>query len=97
MGGAPILKLLERAPGQRITFGCSVLPGLSLPAQVRPGALVTLRDGTVEILVRVTLESRGKLVGRIKEFSGHNGAQYLGRRRGDLLGFSEANVFVCLY
>jgi hypothetical protein len=97
MDATPILKLLERAPGQRITFGCSVLLGLPLPAQVRPGALVTLRDGKVEILVRVTLESGGKLVGRIKAFAGPNGAQYLGRRLGDLLGFSEAHVFVCLY
>lgn len=97
MANSSTLSLLERGPGHRITFGCSSLPGHSLPAKVRPGALVTLRDGKVDILVRVTLEARGGLVGRIKDFVGHNGGKYFGRRLGDLLSFSEANVFICLY
>jgi hypothetical protein len=73
------------------------MPGQFLPAHVRPGALVTLRDGRIDILVRVTLASGCGLVGRIKDFVGYTGPRYLGRRSGDLLAFSEANVFVCLY
>jgi hypothetical protein len=97
MANSSTLRLLDRSPGHGITFGCSSLPGHSLPARVRPGALVTLRDGKVDIVVRVTLESGGRLVGRIKGFAGHDGARYFGRRLGDLLSFSEANVFICLY
>jgi hypothetical protein len=89
-------KLLERPWGTGIASGCSHTPGQPLPNSVTPGGSVTLRDGKVDILVRVTEVQGAALAGVIEEFSGHDGPACGGQRLGDRITFAEANVFICV-